>query len=59
MAVLGKTNGRKMEYTSTAGTEEEEAEEEEEGEEDEEGQRSDAFSQIPLSHGERRFSFFK
>lgn len=24
MAVLGKTNGRKMEYTSTAGTEKEE-----------------------------------
>lgn len=27
MAVLGKTNGRKMEYTSTAGTETEEEEE--------------------------------
>lgn len=50
MAVLEKTNGRKMEYTSTAGTEKEE-----------EGRDSKASStaarQIPLSHVEMFIDF--
>lgn len=47
MAVLGKTNGRKMEYTSTAGTEREE-----------DGiHPMEQPASIPLSHGEKKKIF--